>query len=228
MNRRYAFTLIELLVVIAIIGILSAVLYPVFSGVRQRSKRATCISNLRQCGVALRLYMDDYATNVPPDSKTASELLKKMPTCCLNDSEWTKGCTQPFGPPMVGSYAYVRALLDIDHPTYEMLAKYYDAGHDYVWMVDIFHSTYGIPAPYYAGKENQRQYTTRICQTEPLDSWKRTAFPNNLLGLSDDGHVQILNPEGFAPSTPHGGFTFSWHLIFQIPNVNSELAPVSR
>jgi prepilin-type N-terminal cleavage/methylation domain-containing protein len=64
-NPDIAFTLVELLVVIAVVGILAALLLPAMVKMRSGAKRAACIGNLRQVGLAIRLYAEDHSDLLP-------------------------------------------------------------------------------------------------------------------------------------------------------------------
>lgn len=63
------FTLIELLVVIAIIAILAAILFPVFSQARERARQTACMSNMRQIGVSVNMYVQDYDESYPASNE---------------------------------------------------------------------------------------------------------------------------------------------------------------
>ncbi|NUQ01493.1 MAG: DUF1559 domain-containing protein [Armatimonadetes bacterium] len=65
--RRKGFTLIELLVVIAIIAILAAILFPVFAKAREKARQSTCQNNLKQIGVAIAQYTQDYDERLSPN-----------------------------------------------------------------------------------------------------------------------------------------------------------------
>jgi len=71
-GRQHGFTLIELLVVIAIIAILAAILFPVFAQAREKARAASCLSNTKQIGLALQMYVQDYDEHV----------------CFNNDGNW--------------------------------------------------------------------------------------------------------------------------------------------
>jgi prepilin-type N-terminal cleavage/methylation domain-containing protein len=60
------FTLIELLVVIVIVAVISAILFPVFAGVRERGRRTVCQSNLKQIALAMQQYVQDSGGMYPP------------------------------------------------------------------------------------------------------------------------------------------------------------------
>ena len=67
-HRLRGFTLIELLVVISIIMVLASMLFPTYSRARGTARQISCASNLRQCGFALVMYMDDWDEKLPPQN----------------------------------------------------------------------------------------------------------------------------------------------------------------
>lgn len=69
LRTKKAFTLIELLVVIAIIAILAAILFPVFGRARENARRSSCQSNLKQIGLGLLQYTQDYDEKWPAWSR---------------------------------------------------------------------------------------------------------------------------------------------------------------
>lgn len=65
MRVRHGFTLIELLVVIAIIAILAAILFPVFAQARSAARKTACLSNVKQMGTGMLMYLQDYDEKFP-------------------------------------------------------------------------------------------------------------------------------------------------------------------
>src|SRR6478672_10155467 len=64
-GKRSGFTLIELLVVIAIIAILAAILFPVFAQAREKARATACLSNFKQLGLGMNLYLQDWDETLP-------------------------------------------------------------------------------------------------------------------------------------------------------------------
>jgi prepilin-type N-terminal cleavage/methylation domain-containing protein/prepilin-type processing-associated H-X9-DG protein len=65
-GKGRGFTLLELLIVVAIIAVLAAVLFPVFAQAREKARATACLSNARQVGLAMTMYMQDYDEVILP------------------------------------------------------------------------------------------------------------------------------------------------------------------
>ena len=69
---RKGFTLIELLVVVAIIALLAAILFPAFARARESARRSACLSNMKQIGMGLIQYAQDFDERLPQESDTGN------------------------------------------------------------------------------------------------------------------------------------------------------------
>ena len=73
MHRRRGFTLIELLVVIAIIGILAAMLFPVFARARESARKTQCLANVKNIAIGIQMYLTDYDRFPPKEHAAATQ-----------------------------------------------------------------------------------------------------------------------------------------------------------
>lgn len=91
---RRGFTLIELLVVVAVIALLAAILFPVFGMAREKARRSACSSNMKQIGLALLQYAQDFDETMPTMSGTQSGNCATGPECTSpGDTVWNYSTT---------------------------------------------------------------------------------------------------------------------------------------
>jgi len=197
MRTLRAYTMMELLIVLGIIGVLAAIMIPVMASARKRAYEADSISNLRQCGLVLAMYCDDYGGyQSMPSGPVAAELLAKAPTCDRADS-WRSSCRQSWGEPLIGSYGYVRYVDPWSTPS---------GWKDYVnWnshatvLLSIFYAS-PVPFPFHGDMP-----TGSEC-------FEGATMPNRVLRLRLDGSVAMT-----ANSTryPDGSaICLSWGPLF--------------
>jgi len=128
------FTLIELLVVIAIIAILASILFPVFAQAREKARQVSCLSNLRQIGSGLMMYIDDYDG--------------LLPSAVTFGRWWTIAQSSMFPPPFVKDQLlpYTKSdkiwfcpSIDVKSPLhyyYTMVGTFEDNQTTYHWCFD--------------------------------------------------------------------------------------------
>jgi prepilin-type N-terminal cleavage/methylation domain-containing protein len=146
MQRSKAFTLIELLVVIAIIAILAAILFPVFAQAKAAAKKAVDLSNMKQIGLAMFIYGNDYDSGLPDcacvNAQTEMYILaaKTAPYVKSNGIWKNPGMPYPDGstqhgavdyPESIGAEVYMKAPND---PCVGVGTSIYPTGSGYTYV----------------------------------------------------------------------------------------------
>ena len=123
---RSGFTLIELLVVIAIIAILAAILFPVFARARENARRTSCLSNVKQWGLAVMQYTQDYDERLPGGYKLEGSNPISWVTMLQPYAKSTQMYTcpngVPYSDPLYPSYGYNVGYLGIDTTSVSLAA----------------------------------------------------------------------------------------------------------
>ena len=194
--KRHGFTLIELLVVIAILGLLAAVLFPVFAKVRENGRRTMCLSNIRQIGIALAAYEQDHDAFFPPtitsEGDWASAVIRYAPA---KDIFHCPSC------PVPASWEVIfPGAATITAKGYALNASLYDT--------DVGHTPFSVRRVSYPSS------TVLLCEAAysagPQSG--ETGFPSALLGPDDGGALRagqsFIGPAG--ASRHNGGSNYAF------------------
>jgi len=239
---KRAFTLIELLVVIAIIAILAALLFPVVNVARVKAQRATCVNNLRQINLGVRLYSDDLndatpsvgtataSTNHLPLYSGYKELMKKY--VGLNAASSAKdtlfACpADKFFPGFVfatnTSSSYVRESLHAN-PVFDFSSYAFNGGDNLsrTFAVTNHFSLPGLTGVRLSAVKHPAR-TALVMEASSLVPWSWHR-PSSRLVFNDaenivsfvDGHVSYLKIYWDSTPLPDGGLSFA--MIYNPPS----------
>ncbi|MEN6642224.1 MAG: prepilin-type N-terminal cleavage/methylation domain-containing protein [Armatimonadia bacterium] len=205
-SRRRGFTLIELLVVIAIIAVLAAILFPVFARARERARSIRCVSNLKQLGSAIRMYMDDYDGYFPWAVDPAD---RNLPQIWNGFPQWQSWIAyMPLMHQVVDPYVKNREVWHCPS----------DKGYD------VLEDT-GLPLPAhptgFATFGTSYMYRTEITFLQASQESMLDAVGTNVLfdsdgdwhggGDAEDGRWNILYGDGHAKTANRSQYDKAWH-----------------
>lgn len=200
--KRMAFTLTELLVVMAILLVLLMISGALVSTGKERAHTAVSVSNLRQNGFALNLYVTEYGGSFVnlPDFSVAQSVIPAETACDPADT-WHATCPRAdYVAPIIGSYAYVRGTrpwLESEESWHRWVSEDQPFG----MMASIFHSNRKVR--YFEGTIKH-----------PLDARQLHFFhlPEKVLILYSDTSVRFIYYEN---PRPNGNWMrMSWYLVF--------------
>jgi prepilin-type N-terminal cleavage/methylation domain-containing protein/prepilin-type processing-associated H-X9-DG protein len=203
-HRKHAFTLIELLVVIAIIAILAAILFPVFGRARENARRASCQSNLKQIGLGLLQYSQDYD--------------EELVSVYYGDTGWQASTTNGYKW-MDAIFPYLKSTQIFDCPSMSYTASWggqyqFKSGYNYgSYAINGSYDTSGYPTPPtsrlpYSGNHNKvpsvvAPSTTAWVMDSPNDNGYGWIFD---LGTSNSAPAPTISstdpPQAYSGSNP--------------------------
>jgi prepilin-type N-terminal cleavage/methylation domain-containing protein/prepilin-type processing-associated H-X9-DG protein len=209
-TSQRAFTLIELLVVIAIIAILAAILFPVFAQAREKARQTSCLSNVKQMGLAIMMYAQDYDEILP---QTGWQGPCTNPTTLAAGDAWWSGvhAFPTASAPYIKNWQIFQCPSDPDKGgwgkqgslCYEAQLLAVNMPGAYTGIKDVPNGmTKAFPLSYAGNYLLNKVYTSR---GGPLDMY-------NLAGIARPANVFYLADVGSSVGTNGNAFA-GWYII---------------
>ena len=203
-RKQLGFTLIELLVVIAIIVILAAMLLPALSRAKQRAWATACLSNIKQIGIATRLYADDSNDALPRSVHTGQSWVNTLQPYCSGTNLWS--CPRDGNKTRKFSYAINDYLLPPDAVIggndYSKTTQV-PAPADTLWLGECADAYINLDH-FHFSPANDGDYS-------PVSFASQIAIRRHLSGVNYlfvDGHAQLLNWSLVRSQLPQTGSRF--------------------
>jgi len=209
-KKREGFTLIELLVVIAIIAILAAILFPVFARAREKARQSSCQSNLKQLGLGMLMYVQDFDERFPNGQAiagTSNGNIVHNGWAWMVDSNWRS---------QVPSQVFLRDIINPYLKNTQIWrcpsgSRGPDTWSDYNLKMDLYWngrslSSYNNPAGQVMWHEEECNHgDVRGVNSNDPRSEHNVCFV--------DGHVKFVRHRAYKQATvPGGNFDLHWYV----------------
>ncbi len=196
------FTITEMVIVTSVILILCAVTMPLIRQSMKAGHQTVALQRMKQLGTLCVIYQGDY--DIVPSLKVLSAVAPKNVTCDPEDA-WRHDCKGDLGAPLIGSFAYVRGLVDLSSDaTWRQWSAEKDA---YPLFLSVFYASVTPRLP----KEDKDGFLVPPRDLGRCMADKSCFIPDKLLFLKDDTSGKTISTRAWTQTNKElGGQLFTW------------------